>query len=94
MAVDDNLDDLKELLTQLPEPSHFDNLHKTNEQCKQKQFKLEEDRTKLARICQMLIDELNECEGRVRVAEAVIGDLKKSGLGGIGELDVFLYHTK
>ena len=33
----------------------------------------------------MLIDELNECEGRVRVAEAVIGDLKKSGLGGIGE---------
>lgn len=78
---DENLDDLKELLVQLPLPSHFDNLHVTYDQCKKKQGKLEEDRTKLARIWQMLIDELNECEGRVRVAEAVIGDLKKSGIG-------------
>lgn len=52
---DENLDNLKELLTQLPQPAKFDDLHKTNQQCIKKQYKLEEDRTKLARICQMLI---------------------------------------
>lgn len=45
-----------------------------------KQQHIEQDRTELARICQMLIDELNECEARVKVAEAVIGDLKNTDL--------------
>lgn len=87
------------MLSQLPDPSKFNEfankamiksknmkLHKTKEEVVNKEFKLEQDRTNLARICQMLIDELNEWEGRVRVSEAVIGDLKKSGLGGIEEL--------
>lgn len=49
------------------------------QQVKKKQSSLEHDRAELARICQMLIDELNECKGRVEVAEAVIGDLKNTG---------------
>lgn len=56
------------------------NLNKTKNKCIHKQVVLEQDRTELARICQMLIDELNECEARVKVAEAVIGDLKSTEL--------------
>jgi hypothetical protein len=52
----------------------------TEKQCIKKQDRLEHDRTELARICQMLIDELNECDNRVSIAEAVIGDLKSTEL--------------
>lgn len=55
---------------------HFASLAKIELQWVKKQDNLEQDRQELARICQMLIDEINECEDRVKVAEAVIGDLK------------------
>ena len=56
------------------------NLQKTMTQWVKKQERLEQDRDELARIIQMLIDELNEWEDRVKVAENVIGDLKNSDL--------------
>lgn len=41
--------------------------------CRNKQDALEQDRRELARICQMLIDELVECEDRIKAAEAAMG---------------------
>ncbi|CAI2372751.1 unnamed protein product [Moneuplotes crassus] len=56
------------------------NLKKTRYQCLKKQDRLEQERTELARICQMLIDDLNECDTRIKLAEEVIGDLKNTEL--------------
>ncbi|CAI2373163.1 unnamed protein product [Moneuplotes crassus] len=56
------------------------NLQKTKKQCVKKQERLEQERNELARICQMLIDELNECDVRIKLAEEVIGDLKSTDL--------------